>query len=83
VMPDNALTTIVLITDGRSAGGNHQVCKDWQIILPIFLSTKIIIFRKTEDCLTQPLKNNLLVKITLQQFFVWAITIQNKTLLIS
>jgi hypothetical protein len=28
VMPDNALTTIVLITDGRSAGGNHQVCKD-------------------------------------------------------
>jgi hypothetical protein len=25
LMPDNALTTIVLITDGRSAGGNHQV----------------------------------------------------------
>jgi hypothetical protein len=25
LMPDNALTTIVLITDGRAAGSNHQV----------------------------------------------------------
>ena len=25
VMPDNALTTIVLLTDGRSSGGNQQV----------------------------------------------------------
>ena len=25
VMPDNALTTIVLLSDGRSAGGNQQV----------------------------------------------------------
>ena len=25
VMPDNALTTIVLLTDGRSTGGNQQV----------------------------------------------------------
>ena len=31
LMPDNALTTIVLITDGRSAGGNHQVA-----VSPIF-----------------------------------------------
>ncbi len=48
LMPDNALTTIVLITDGRSAGGNHQVA-----VSPIFYEQlfRAIVFCAAFMCL--------------------------------